>query len=231
MEHYYTPPQLVTPNELSIVEEEAKHLSKVLRKKTEDEIFVTDGAGNLYKCVIISVDKDFIKCRIVEKITSTAEPEIKIHLFMSLLKNPSRFEFAIEKSVELGVNEITPVISEFVISKTKENSKRWQTIALAAMKQSQRVILPKVNPPVKFEEAIRLCNSDLKLIAHNNSEIQTSRSEIKRTSIALLIGPEGGFSEKEVEQAVSSGFKILNLGKRKFRSETAAIAGLCRFLI
>lgn len=242
MEHYYTPPEFVTSDKLTIVDEEARHLSKVLRKKTDDEIFVTDGVGNLYKSRIVIVGKKNIECSVIEKITSTNEPETKVHLFLCTLKSPSRFEYAIEKSVELGVSEITPVVSEFVISKSKGNIKRWQAISLSAMKQSQRVHLPRVNSPVKFAEVVVKCKSDLKLIAHEREfemRLPAERTgndkfeikKISRTSVYVFIGPEGGFSEKEIHLALENDFKILNLGKRKFRSETAAIAALSLMLI
>jgi len=117
MEYYFTNKKNISKNELAIADEEAHHLKNVLRKKTGDKIFVTDGERNLYKSVISEIHKDKIICKIIEKFYDLNEPNKKIHLYLALLKNPSRFEFAIEKSVEIGVNEITPIITEHVVNK------------------------------------------------------------------------------------------------------------------
>lgn len=234
MEHYYTSKENVSTESLLILGDEAKHLVKVLRKKPGEEIYVTDGLGNLFKCSIDRFAKESIECKIIEKILTETEPAIKFMLYQSLLKNPDRFEFAIEKSVELGVREIQPIITEFVISKNKDRTERWNSISLAAMKQSQRVYLPRVKHPMTFAEAITSCNSDLKLIAHEKiSDVGIGISNLKtdkNNSVALFIGPEGGFSDNEIESALLQGFKLLNLGKRKLRSETAAIYVIAKFM-
>ncbi len=232
MEHYYTPRENILGNSLIITGDEAKHLAKVLRKKSGEEIYVTDGEGNLYKCRIEKISKENIDCNIIEKSFGENEPEIKVTLYQSLLKNPDRFEFAIEKSVELGVNTIQPIITEHVINKKRDKTERWQQIALAAMKQSQRCYLPQVSPPLTFSKAIESCESEIKLIAHNNYELRMTNYEFTHSTknISVFIGPEGGFSADEVGLALKNGFKILNIGKRKYRSETAAIAVLTLLL-
>ncbi|HEY3251412.1 MAG TPA: RsmE family RNA methyltransferase [Ignavibacteria bacterium] len=255
MEHYYTPPKYISESNLTITNDEVKHLSKVLRKESGSEIFVTDGIGNLYKCVISAIKKNEIICTITGKQNNINESPIKLTAYISLLKNPSRFEFAIEKLTELGVYEIQPLITDRVISKKKDKSGRWQSIALSAMKQSQRCRLPQVNRPVDFEDAIKSCKSIMKLIAHEKSltplpapmlwqagqpplhpRQNHSRAGIERgsksiQSISLFIGPEGGFSDEEIKLANDYGFQLLSLGNRKYRSETAAIAAAALILI
>jgi 16S rRNA (uracil1498-N3)-methyltransferase len=233
MEYYYTPKQYISSATLTIVDDEAKHLGRVLRKQLGEEIFVTDGEGSVYRCKINSLNKELIDCSILEKQSSLNEPKIEINLYQSLIKNPDRFEFAIEKSVELGVTSIYPVITEHVINKTTNKHERWQSIALAAMKQSQRCVLPKVFEPVIFAEAITGANGHLKLIAdekENDSRINISDINVEFSSIDLFIGPEGGFTAAEAELAVSHGFRILSLGARKYRSETAAIYTISKLL-
>jgi len=234
MEHYYTPKVYISASSLIIIDDEAKHLAKSLRKKSGEEINVTDGEGNLYRCRIDKISKDRIDCNILSTSFSLNEPEIKVTLYQSLLKNPDRFEFAIEKSVELGVNMIQPVITEFVINKERDKTERWQSIALAAMKQSQRSFMPLIQKPVSFDEAIKNCKDGIKLIAHekeNDFGIPISDCGIEKSNtVALFIGPEGGFSDSEVSIALESGFKLITLGKRKFRSETAAVAAICLIL-
>ena len=226
MEYYYTPKQYISSGSLTIVDDEAKHIARVLRKRTGEEIFVTDGLGNLYKTKIDSIGKDIIECKVTESFKGLNEPAVKINLYQSLIKNPDRLEFSIEKSVELGVHEIHTVVSENVVNKTTNKTERWQSIALSAMKQSQRCYLPKVNEPVSFNDAVTNSKGELKLIADekdNPGRINIQDTRGSHSSIDLFIGPEGGFTPSEAELAVSSGFKILDLGPRKYRSETAAI--------
>jgi 16S rRNA (uracil1498-N3)-methyltransferase len=233
MEYYYTPKQYISSGSLTIVDDEAKHLARVLRKQSGEEIFVTDGEGNLYKCLISSISKQLIECTIKENSRLVNEPKLKINLYQSLIKNPDRLEFSIEKSVELGVHSIHTVITENTINKTTDKTGRWQSIALSAMKQSQRCVLPKVFQPVSFNDAVTGASSDIKLIADEKdiqSRIQFKDIPAGINSIDIFIGPEGGFSPAEAEFAVSNGFKILSLGKRKYRSETAAILVLSNLL-
>jgi 16S rRNA (uracil1498-N3)-methyltransferase len=235
MEYYYTPKQYISQSSLTVVDDEAKHLSRVLRKTTGEEIYVTDGEGNLFKTKINNIAKGVIECSITEKLFNVNEPEIKITLFQSLIKNPDRFEFAIEKSVELGVYAVQPVISENTINKTTNKAERWQSIALSAMKQSQRCHLPKINEPIGFKDTIASAQG-LKLIADEKpADNSFSLLSIKQRGIngevSLFIGPEGGFSNDEIAFAVSNGFEILNLGPRKYRSETAAVLSVGFLLV
>lgn len=233
MEYYYTPKQYISSGSLTIVDDEAKHLGRVLRKQTGEEIYVTDGEGNLYKSKINSVDKQLIGCSITQSFQNLNEPSVKINLYQSLIKNPDRLEFSIEKSVELGVNSIHTVITENVVNKTTNKTERWQSIALAAMKQSQRCYLPIVSEPVSFSDALSNAKGELKLIADEKNlpgKINIKDITGNYLSIDLFIGPEGGFTPAEAELAVNSGFKILDLGARKYRSETAAIFAISHLL-
>ncbi|MCC6866496.1 MAG: 16S rRNA (uracil(1498)-N(3))-methyltransferase [Ignavibacteria bacterium] len=233
MEYYYTPKQYISTSSLTIVDDEAKHLSRVLRKKQGEEIYVTDGEGNLYKTLIQQANKVIIECSIIEKTFGLNEPEIKINLYQSLIKNPDRFEFAVEKATELGVHSIYPIITENTINKTTNKTERWQAIALSAMKQSQRCVLPKVFEPVEFSDAVKNSGSSLKLIADekiSEGRIRIDNAEINSDTIDIFIGPEGGFTIDEVNLSVSSGFKVISLGARKYRSETAAIIAIANLI-
>ena len=232
MEYYYTPKEYISSGSLTIVDDEAKHLGKVLRKNAGDELFVTDGLGTLYRVKISTAAKSLIECTILEKLPGINEPKTKVTLYQSLIKNPDRFEFSIEKSVELGVYEIFPLITEHTINKTTSKIERWQSIALSAMKQSQRCLLPRVNSPLPFADAVTSCKAGIKLIADETAAVDNPNSDagFRRfagtESIAVFVGPEGGFSPEEVQLAVSNGFERLSLGPRKFRSETASILAL-----
>ncbi len=226
MEYYYTPKQYISSSSLTIVDDEAKHLARVLRKQTGEEIYVTDGLGNLYKTKISAVNKQLIECSITETLKNLNEPSVKINLYQSLIKNPDRLEFSIEKAVELGVHSIHTIITENTVNKTTNKTERWQMIALSAMKQSQRCFLPRVIEPENFSDAILSSKGDLKFIADEKDlPGRTGINEISTggNSVDLFIGPEGGFTPAEAEFAVNNGFKILDLGPRKYRSETAAI--------
>lgn len=228
MEYYYTPKEYISGSSLTIIDDEAKHVARVLRKQPGTEIYVTDGEGNAFRTMITNISKTLINCDVLEQFTMLNEPHRKVKLFQALLKNPDRFEFVIEKSVEIGVSSIQPVITQNVINKTSDRTERWQSIALAAMKQSQRCVLPKILSPLAFEESIHSANSLLKLIADERASaeaVETRNLGVMPEAADLFIGPEGGFTPEELRYAQTKGFKILNLGPRKFRSETAAILG------
>ena len=231
MEHYYTPAENISGNNLTIGGDEAKHLAKVLRKTPGSEIFVTDGLGHLYKCRIDSLGKSDINCFIIGTEVMANEPEIKLTAYISILKNPDRFEFAVEKLTELGVHAIRPIVTERVISKTKNKTARWQSIALSAMKQSRRSWLPPVSEPVKFADAITNCTGVTKLIAHEKGALPLHVERGPGGEVALFVGPEGGFTDEEVKLAEDNGFNVISLGARKYRSETAAIAAAAMILI
>lgn len=238
MEYYYTQKKNIKENELVIEGDDVKHLYKVLRRKSGDVIRVTDGKRNLYKSVIECISKDSVNCRIIEKSFNINEPDINITLYQSMLKNPARFEFVIEKSVELGIYEIQPIVTEHVINKKSDKADRWQSIAIASMKQSQRCYLPKVNHPKDFAEIISVPGKDdLKIIADERIFSNTIHANElgtiinKNRDVSVFIGPEGGFTDEETESAVNAGFVTVNIGARKYRSETAAIALLSIMLI
>jgi 16S rRNA (uracil1498-N3)-methyltransferase len=235
MEYYYTPKENIDKDFLYIKGDEYKHLAKVLRKKIGDKIEVTDGELNVYGCSIAEITKDYIKCEIIEKKYNVNEPELKIRLFIGQLRNPDRFEFAIEKAVELGVTEIYPVITQYVVSKEKLNEtklKRLSKIIISAMSQSQRCFLPVLHKSLSFDELLSVTKNDKEKIVMYEFSGADNRLDEKNDNgyIDLLIGPEGGFSETEIENLQSNGWKIKSLGERKLRAETAAIVSLYSIL-
>lgn len=237
MEYYYTPPDLVNEkNERLIIEgQEFVHLSKSLRKKLGDEIEVTDGKKNVYKCLIDSVSGKKMECKILEKLDVNTEPEMKLNLYMCLLKNPNRFEFAIEKSVELGVHSITPVISSRCISKQepgKAKSDRLRSIIISAMCQSQRSFLPSLKNTIeiqKIPEQMKPVSNNIVMYELEDTQNKIPVSEVSNET-NLLIGPEGGFSNEEISFLIKNNWHTVSLGKRKFRAETAAIISISKIL-
>jgi len=233
MEYYYTPKENVNleKNELLIDGFEFKHLTRVLRKAVGDLIIVTDGLLNIYECKISKIENSRIICKIIDTKYNLYEPDINISLFISPLKNISRFEFAIEKSVELGVKSIQPVITEHTVSKNLfGNSKmeRLNKIVIGAMGQSQRCYLPVLNNTMSFNEMVSsTAGGKNKIVMYEFSD-DTAKYVIDSPSkdVALLIGPEGGFSSDEISTLSAHGWRVRSLGERKLRTETAAIISL-----
>ena len=199
---------------------DSKHLSKSLRKKVGDIIRITNGDGLEIKGNIIRLGKN-IKVNVINKVKHKKRA-ISIHIAMSPLKNPSRFEWFVEKSTEIGISEITPLITKFS-EKKKVNISRLNKIVINSMKQSNQFYLPKVNPITSFDEFLKL-NKDYKLIAHlKNNNSFNNKSIGNKDKIVVMIGPEGGFSEEEILKANKEKIKEISFGKNRFRSETAGV--------
>ncbi|MEO8665640.1 MAG: RsmE family RNA methyltransferase [Ignavibacteria bacterium] len=232
MEYYYTPGKNVDAekNNLVIDDFEFKHLTKVLRKRTGDSITVTDGERNIYHCKITSIDKDKLACDILSKEYDLYEPKARVTLYLSPLRNASRFEFAVEKAVELGVTAIKPLISEFTLNKVMLSStkmERINKIIIGAMGQSQRCVLPSFQNAVTFNEMIGIEKEQKnKIVMYEMSEDTTELKFNGGTDVSLLIGPEGGFSKGEIDLLKKNNWQVRSLGSRKLRAETAAVVSV-----
>jgi 16S rRNA (uracil1498-N3)-methyltransferase len=207
-------------SDIILDEIDSKHLSKSLRKKVGDIIRITNGDGLEIKGNIIRLGKN-IKVNVINKVKHKKRA-ISIHIAMSPLKNPSRFEWFVEKSTEIGISEITPLITKFS-EKKKVNITRLNKIVISSMKQSNQFYLPKVNPITSFDEFLKL-NKDYKLIAHlKNNNSFNNKSIGSKDKIVVMIGPEGGFSKEEILKANKEKIKEISFGKNRFRSETAGV--------
>jgi len=207
-------------SDIILDEIDSRHLSKSLRKKAGDIIRVTNGEGLEIQGKIIRLGKN-IKVNIINKVNHRKK-NLSIHVAMSPLKNPSRFEWFVEKSTEIGISEITPLITRFS-EKKKVNIDRLNKIVISSMKQSNQFYLPKVNPITSFNDFLK-SNKDYKLIAHlKNSNSFNKKSIGSKEKIVLMIGPEGGFSEEEILLARKEKIKEISFGKNRFRSETAGV--------
>lgn len=238
MEYYYTERKniLDDKNLLIIDNFEFNHLTKVLRKRAGDLITITDGELGVYECRIESIGKEKITCAILSRKYDIFESKINVHLFICSLRSNERFEFAIEKAVELGVKSITPVFSERVINKSvfsNNKLKRLNQIILSAMSQSQRCFKPELHNPETFSEMMSKTkdyNTKLAMyeLANEENKLDTLNED---KNIFLLTGPEGGFSDTEANLLKENKWKVLSLGPRKYRAETAVIAALSKILI
>ena len=232
MPKFFAEKENISASQIILDGEEAKHITKVLRMQPGESITVCDGEGMDYVAEIEKIEKNFLTLRILEKLETTSESAVKITLFQCLPK-ASKMEYVIQKCTELGIYEIIPCISERCVVKLdgeadgKKKVERWQAVAKAAAKQSGRGIVPKIGMPVSFQEATcRLAEKPLSFIPYENEEQLTLKTLLRDKplpeSAAFIIGPEGGFSDKEISMAQAQGIQSITLGKRILRTETAA---------
>jgi len=216
---------------LTLNEEQSKHIIQVLRMQKEEEILLTDGKGTKAHSVI--TDDHRKRCEV--KIVSVEKQEElipKVSIAISLIKNASRFEWFLEKATEIGVNEIIPIICART-EKEKFRVDRLQNILISAMLQSQQCWLPVLREPTPFENLVNESRQEQKFIAHCISQqkkqlsslIQNSTFDIQNNFL-MLVGPEGDFTENEIQFALSKNYLPVALGDTRLRTETAGIAAL-----
>lgn len=211
-------------NYIIIDGEEFNHMVKVLRYKVGYEIIVCLNDGLDYRCTICSIDKKSAKARIdyVEK--NEAVPDVKINLYQALPKG-DKLDLITQKCVELGVATINPFLSQYT-NETKFKKERLEKIALEACKQCGRAQLPEISSLMDFDQMLDSIDSEIIIMPYEHAQVgKISRiKNLKNAkSIAIIIGSEGGFCEEEVAKAKKKGAKIVSLGKRILRCETAAI--------
>lgn len=230
MEYFYTPPAWVSGEELTIEGDEFNHLTHVMRRRIGDIIRVVDGLGNAYDAVIGGIAGKKAVCRIEVRHAFLNEPRMKLTLGVGLLKNPSRFDFLVEKATELGVSSIVPLITERTIPKQAKTG-RWQKLALAAMKQSGRCILPAIGDTLSLQDFFLAAPAgSYRVLPHEKAIAPIGNPRDQATHGVVCIGPEGGFTEDEVQEGVDQGFMVVTLGSRRLRTETAAITTVGRLL-
>ncbi len=207
-------------------EEEYIHVVKTLRKKQGDRLELMDGKGFYYGAEITEIGKKEVKLRILSSREIPLNWDFDLQLAVAPTKNIDRTEWMLEKCVEIGINSFSPILCRH--SERKQiRTDRLEKIALAAAKQSQKSVLPKISELTDFGKFVRESKADQKFIAHCQS---TELAELKNafvyspgTSVLVLIGPEGDFSPDEVALAISHGFKAVSLGKSRLRTETAGL--------
>lgn len=223
MQLFYNPNIDETTETFSFDKEESKHIIKVLRKKDTDILFVTNGEGYLFETEITLASDS--KCTVkVLSFEKKPAPKFHLHLAVAPTKMNDRYEWFLEKATEIGISEITPIICDRSERKVI-NNERFDKIILTAMKQSNELYLPKLNEAITFKEFLKRENEGLLLIAHcEETDKKTLKSVLEpNESVTLLIGPEGDFSEKEIDLAIEKQFIPVSLGNTRLRTETAAI--------
>ena len=203
--------------------EESKHIVKVLRKKENDKIFITNGLGYLFESEIIMASEK--KCEVkITKETFQEPNTFYTHIAVAPTKMNDRLEWFLEKATEIGIHEITPIICDHSERKVYKID-RAEKIIQAAMKQSLHYYIPKINEPVSLSQFIKSNITGQKFIAHcEETDKKSFKNEVKRDEkITILIGPEGDFSTKEINFAIENKFIPVTLGNTRLRTETAAL--------
>ena len=226
----YTPQYLNKDATLELDESAANHVGRVLRMTEGRELFLFNGEAQChFKAVITEVSKKRVSVNIIEKILTHSESPLGIHLGQALAKG-DKMEFTIQKSVELGVKEITPLWTDHCDVKLNKERldkklKQWQGIIISACEQSGRDLLPILHPVQKFEDWIQNIEADEKWVLdpRGNTE-ESTPTEIANAVIA--VGPEGGLSQTEIDMACQAGFKSKLIGPRILRTETAALTAI-----
>lgn len=235
MPKFFVPTNQIEKDKIVIQNDDVNHIKNVLRAKVDDKIDICDyNTSKNYVCKIEEIEDKVIRCKIIEEIDSNVESEVKVSIFQGIPK-ADKMELVIQKSVELGAYDITPIEMKRCVVKLKEKDKtkkiqRWQKISEVAAKQSGRDIIPNINNIININ---KLCESlekyDLVLVAYENEKINTLKNELtkiknnKKVKIAVIIGPEGGIDKAEIEQLEKYNAKIVTLGNRILRTETVAL--------
>ena len=233
MYKFFVEDNQIENNEIKIIGDDLKHISNVLRMRIGEEILITNkNTAETYKSKIKEINKNEAVCAIMGKEENDTEPSVKVDIFQGIPKS-DKMETIIQKSVELGVNKIFPISMKNCVAKIKDDIKkqeRWQKISEAAAKQSKRNIIPSIEKSVDMKYLCSKINEyDLVLVAYENEDKKTIKDILKNNKvekIAIVVGPEGGLTEKEVEELIKCGAKAVSLGKRILRTETAPIAML-----
>ena len=228
MDYFYCTPDKITPTSVLIDGEEFSHLVHVMRKKEGDMIRVVNDKGMSYDVTLEVFEMKSARGKIHATAQRHNEPANEVTIGVGVLKNPSKFDFLVEKVTELGIKEIIPLKTERTIP-SHAKVDRWQKLALSAMKQCGRSYLPSVRKLTTLDELLTQRDMyDQKIIAHEQPLGNAVKKNLATdvSSLLILIGPEGGFSDAEVDQCVASGCRTLYLGERRLRTETAAIVAV-----
>lgn len=226
---YFAPLDCFEGNYVTLPSEEARHVVQVLRRGIGDELVVVDGEGGWYRVRIQYAKKDKLIAEVLEKQRDVGEPEVRLTIGLALLKSTDRYEWFLEKAVELGVTAIVPLLTQHTEMR-RFRPDRAQKVMIAALKQCGRSRLPCLHQPTNFQDQLTL-QADFRAVLHEKTMEPSLFSRTRGEKIAhtmILVGPEGGFSEEEIQQAEAHGWLMASLGERRLRAETAAVvaAGL-----
>ena len=241
MSKFFVKTEQINNNDIVIIGDDVNHIINVLRMKKTDKVQICNqDTGDNYNAEIVNYSKNEVECKIISKINETTESNVHITLFQGIPKFDI-MELIIQKNTEVGIKSIVPVIMERTVVKLDEKIaskklERWQKIAEIAAKQSMRDIIPQIGNITKLKD-IDTTEFDAVLVAYENEEhnmlktelqklerkIKSNNSSEQQYNIAIVIGPEGGISEKELVMLAEKNAKFVSLGKRILRTETAGV--------
>ena len=236
MHRFFVEPSQIGEKEIVITGPDVNHIRNVLRMRAGEELLAADGQGSEYRCILRELQDSEIRAEICRRLGSSAELPSRITLFQGLPKS-DKMDLIIQKCVELGVFRVVPMTTKRTVVKLdakKEESrrKRWTAVSESAAKQSGRGIIPEISGVQSFREAVEEAGElDVCLIPYEKAENMARTREILSgipagASIGVFIGPEGGFEEEEVREAMAAGARPITLGRRILRTETAGMAVL-----
>lgn len=239
MYQFFVKDDQVAEHEISIEGSDVNHIRNVLRMKAGDEIRVTNESGKNWRCAITELSEQLVRAQIVEEMSATELP-CRVYLFQGLPKN-DKMELIIQKAVELGVYEVIPVAMKNCVVKLDEKkaqakTTRWQEIAKSAAKQAKRSLIPTVQSPITWKEAVvRMKELDVGLVPYENERgMEATREAVSAIlpgqTVGIWVGPEGGFAPEEIAAVQAENLKLISLGNRILRTETAGFTTLA-FLI
>ncbi len=220
---------LASNSTIELDEAASHYLAKVLRMQAGRELVLFNGEGGEYAAQITQVTKKSVAVALGEFTPHNRESPLQLELAIGISRG-ERFEYVLQKATELGVTKITPLITErtevkVVGDRQEKLHERWQQIIISACEQCQRNILPQLSEPQKIENWLNACHAELRFVLHHRDS-QKLPAEKSPKSVALLIGPEGGLSDSEIEQAKCQHFAPLTLGPRVLRTETAPVTAI-----
>lgn len=236
MQRFFVEPHQIdeAAHQIHIIGTDVNHISNVLRMKQGEEVWISDGGQKEYRCAIEAFSADEVLLHIIYAQEPDYELPSRIYLFQGLPK-ADKMELIIQKAVELGAYEIIPVETKRCVvkldgKKAAKKVERWQQIAESAAKQSKRMLIPKIHEVMSFQDALKLAEElDIRLIPYELAKGMKETKEILNQirpgqSVGIFIGPEGGFEENEISQALEKGAQAITLGRRILRTETAGLA-------
>jgi 16S rRNA (uracil1498-N3)-methyltransferase len=230
---FFLPPDAIQEGQVRFPKSTARQILHVLRLRPGDVVAVLNGQGTLYRVTLKHVDREVVLGQVTGQEAATGEPKIAITLYASLIKG-ERFEWILQKGTELGVSRFVPMVTERTIVRdltlSASRQMRWRRIVQEAAEQCGRALLPQVDMPMAFAAAcVQAAGLDLSLIAwveEGRRSLVDAWGDRRPATLAILIGPEGGFTADEVEQACACGVVPFSMGPRVLRAETAALVAI-----
>ncbi len=225
MNLFYAPNLSPCSQTYTFDKDESRHIVKSLRKKIGDILYLTNGLGDWFEAKITTADPKHTQINII-KVTKKDRRPYRIHIAIAPTKSNERFEWFLEKAVEIGIDEITPMITRHSERK-KIKLERYDKILISAMKQSLQAYKPKLNDLTKFDRIVEQnYENTQKFMAYCQADVSLSEQINPKQNILILIGPEGGFSDEEIQKAKAKDFKTVSISSNRLRTETAGLVSL-----